>query len=55
MTTWLPRCRTAAKPRLARIAHTSAPLSTRSLPNRDLDPRDVHLAREPASNLGLVG
>ena len=44
MTTWLPRWRTAENPSALSIPHTSRPDSTRSLPNRDLDPRYEHFA-----------
>lgn len=55
MTTWLPRWRTVANPSLLRISQTSRPDSTRSLPNRDLDPSYEHFAVQPARDLGRVG
>jgi hypothetical protein len=48
MMRWLLRCRTSANPCRARIPQTSAPESTRSLPNGDLDLGHEHVAR-PAS------
>src|SRR5512132_665602 len=47
MTTWLPRLRTSRKPCFSRIEQTALPDSTRSLPNRDLDVRNVDFVSEP--------
>lgn len=48
---WLPRLRTSTKPCLARIAHTSRPERTRSLPNGNLDLCHENLAVEPSLRL----
>ncbi len=55
MTTWLPRWRTAENPSALRISQTSQPDSTRSLPNRDLDPGHEDFAVQPARDLGGIG
>src|SRR5438094_10611867 len=41
---WLPRLRTSTKACLNRIAQTSLPERTRSLPSRNLHLRDINLA-----------
>ena len=47
ITTWLPRCRIRTNPFWERLAQTSRPESTRSLPNGDLETRDVDLLVQP--------
>lgn len=45
-TIWLPRLLTSIKPCWAKIAHTSFPERIRSLPNRDLDLRQINFSVE---------
>jgi hypothetical protein len=52
---WLPRHRTSENPFRARIAHTSRPDKTRSLPNLDLDLSYKKLCAASACHLAWVG
>ena len=54
MTIWLPRWRTCSNPCCANNRHSSRPEKTRSLPNRDLDPRDEDLVVESCVDLFRV-
>src|SRR5271156_486030 len=54
ITTWLPRCRTSRNPCSARMAHTSRPESTRSLPNLDLKTRHEYFRVLPSLDLGRI-
>ena len=46
ITTWLPLLRTSTKPCFAKMAHTSRPDRTRSLPNGYLDLCHKHIAMQ---------
>jgi hypothetical protein len=54
ITTWLQRCRTSRKPCFARMAQTSRPERTRSLPNLNLKSGHKYFGVPPAFNLTWI-
>lgn len=55
ITRWLPRWRACSKPFAWRIAQTASPDRTASLPNRDLDMRNVHIATQALGHFRRIG
>src|SRR5271157_3205066 len=55
ITTWLPLLRTSTKPCFAKMAHTSRPDRTRSLPNGYLDLCHKQIAMQPLLDLVVRG
>src|SRR5580698_4272883 len=55
ITIWLPFRRTSENPRRERMAHTSRPDRTRSLPNLYLESGDEHFSVPSALDLTFVG
>ena len=54
ITTWLPLCRTSEKPCRERMAQTSRPERTRSLPNLYLKTSDKNLLVTTSLDLAIV-